>query len=107
MIGSTSSRPRSIVFRTVLTVAAAAAFIGAVALIAGPRSAPPDDGPGALTRGGPGVAADDNPEAAEQAEIAEERNEAYERAKEQGKAGQVRPDSKAAANAPAPGWVGE
>jgi hypothetical protein len=92
--------------RTVLTVAAAVAFIGAVALIAGSRSAPSADLPGAEARGGPGTAADDNPEAAEQGELAEERNGAFEQAQEQGTAGQARPKGSAAA-APVAGWAGE
>ena len=105
MTGSTPSRSRSVATTTVLTIAAAVAFIGAVALVAGPRSAPPVDGPGEQARGGPGTA-EDNPEAEEQAEIAEERHEAYEEAEREGKVGQSRP-SGAAAAAPAAGWVGE
>ncbi|HEX5823194.1 MAG TPA: sialidase family protein [Candidatus Limnocylindrales bacterium] len=106
MTGSSSTRPRSVVTQTILTVAAAVAFIGAVALVAGPRSAPGVDGPGANTRGGPGAATDVNPEAAEQAEIAEERAEAFEEAEQQGKVGQARPTGPAAAAA-AVGWAGE
>jgi hypothetical protein len=106
MTGSSTSRRRSVATQTILTIAAVVAFIGAVALVAGPRPAPGADGPGELGRGGPGAATDVNPEAEEQAEIAEERAEAFEQAEEHGKVGQSRPTGAAAA-APAPGWAGE
>jgi hypothetical protein len=60
------------------------------------------DAPAEEARGGPD-AADANPEAEELAEIAHERNEAFERAKQAGKTGQSRP----AAAVAAPGWTGE
>jgi len=88
---------------TLLTLAAAIAFIGAVAMIASTQPSVAD-GPGALARGG-GTAAD-NPEREEQAEQAAERAEAYEQAKEKGLVGQARPTGAAAA-APATGWLGE
>jgi hypothetical protein len=106
MTRSTASRPWSTLTRTALTVAAAVAFIGAVALIAGPRGSSVADQPGAQARGGPGAATDVNPEAAEQAEIAEERAEAFEAAERKGKVGQARPTGAAAAAA-AVGWAGE
>jgi len=103
MSGSTPARPWSGITRTLLTIGAAVAFIGAVALIADTQPPGPDL-PGDATRGGP--QADVNPEAAEQAEQAEERQEAYEQAEEQGKVGQARPTGQAAA-APVAGWAGE
>ena len=105
MTGSTPARPLSAATRTVLTVAAGVAFIGAVALVGGPRSGPAADVPGAQARGGPGAAADVNPEAAEQGELTQERNEAFAQAKEQRTAGKALPQ--AAPAAPAAGWAGE
>src|SRR3954454_6231391 len=90
----------------VAAVAVSVAFIGAVALIAATQP-PLADSPSGLGRGGPGANADANPEAAEQAEIAAERGEAYEQAKEQGKVGQVRPAAGSATAAAAAGWAGE
>ena len=105
MLGSSPSRSSSALGQTLLTVAAGVAFIGAVALIGAtqPRLA---DGPGAFGRGGPRDAADVNPDAAEQGQIAQERAEAYQRAADQGTVGQARPIGKAA-SAPATGWDGE
>jgi hypothetical protein len=103
MTGSTSPRPLSVMTRTVLTVAAAVAFIGAVAFIAGPRSATAVDGPGELARGGPSVDDGGAEEAAEQLEKTEQRNEAFAEARREGTSGQVRP----AAAPAAAGWVGE
>jgi hypothetical protein len=102
MTGSTATRPLSGIVRTLGILAVSTAFIGAVALIAATQP-PPADGPGALTRGGPNAANDVNPEAAEQAEIAEERAEAFEEAEREGKVGQQRPIAAAAAV----GWAGE
>ena len=62
------------------------------------------DAPGDAARGGPGAATDDNPEAAEQGEETEKRNEAFTEAKAAGKTGQQR---LAAAAAPVAGWAGE
>ena len=91
---------------TALTVAAAVAFIGAVAVI-GSTQPGPADGPGALARA-KADATDVNPEAAEQGERAQERAEAYELALEAGRAGQMRPSAGGGvASAPAPGWAGE
>src|SRR3954451_16762404 len=103
MSGSTPVRPWSGVTRAVLTIAAAIAFIGAVALIADTQPPGPDL-PGDAARGGP--QADVNPEAEEQAEQAQERQEAYEQAQQAGKVGQARPTGQAAAAA-ATGWAGE
>ena len=102
MVAAHTTR-RSTLVKTLVTIGAAAAFIGAVALVGAtqPRSV---DLPSALGRGGPD--ADVNPEAAEQAEIAEERHEAYEEAEAQGKVGQVRLTAAGAA-APTAGWAGE
>ena len=61
------------------------------------------DEPGEEARGGPGAAAEDNPEAAEQAETAEKRNEAFVEAKAAGRSGQQR----VAPAAPTAGWAGE
>jgi hypothetical protein len=61
------------------------------------------DGPGEAARGGPGATTDDNPEAAEQGEETEKRNEAFTEAKAEGKTGQHR----LAAAAPVAGWAGE
>jgi hypothetical protein len=74
-----------------------------VVLVNGPLR--PQDSPGIEARGGP-QAEEDNPneEAEEQQEGTEQRLEAWEEAKAEGKTGQVRP--KAAPAAPA-GWVGE
>jgi len=105
MLGSSPSRPQSSFARTALTVAAGAVFVGAVALV-GATQPPVTDSPGAFARGGPHDAADVNPEAAEQAEQAQERIEAWEAAQDQGIAGQSRPIGAAAA-APAAGWAGE
>src|SRR3954447_5041936 len=104
MPGSTSSTPISAVRSTLFTVAAAIAFIGAVAIIGATQPSASDD-PGALSRA-KADAADVNPEAAEQAEQAEERHEAYEAAEDAGLVGQARPTGAAAA-APATGWAGE
>jgi hypothetical protein len=97
--------------RTTLTVAAACVFIGAVTLVANtqplPRTATELGG-----RGGPKTAptataeADVNPELHEQTEVAQERVEAYQEARNAGTAGQIRPRG-AAATAPAAGWAGE
>ena len=105
MLGSSPSRPLALVGRTVLTVAAGIAFVGAVALIGAtqPRAG---DGPGAFSRGGPHDAGDVNPEAAEQAEQAQEKIEAWASAKQLGIAGQSRPTGATAAPA-ATGWAGE
>jgi hypothetical protein len=105
MPGSSPSLPLSSLGRTVLTVAAGVAFVAAVALIGATQPAV-GDGPGAFSRGGPHDSADVNPEAAEQGEQAEEKNEAFEQAKEKGIAGQSRPTGAAAAAAAA-GWAGE
>ena len=104
MTGSSPSRPWSGALRTLSIVAVSIAFIAAVAYIAETQPAPAD-GPGALARGGPN-ATDVNPEAEEQAEIAEERHEAFEEAEREGKVGQQRPTAGAAAAA-ATGWAGE
>ena len=82
------------VVQTVLTVAAAVAFIGAVALIAGHPARARRDGPGASAAAARAPTTDVNPEAAEQAEIAEERAEAFEEAEAQGKVGQARPTAR-------------
>lgn len=105
MVGSSPSRSFNSLGRTVLTVAAGVAFVAAVALIGATQPAV-GDSPGAFARGGPHDAADVNPEAAEQGEQAEEKNEAFEVAKEKGIAGQSRPTGAAAAAAAA-GWAGE
>ena len=105
MLGSSPSHPLSSLGRTVLTVAAGVAFVAAVALV-GTTQPSPGDAPGAFTRGGPGAAADVNPEAAEQGEQADEKFEAWEEAQEKGTAGQSRPTGAAAAAA-AVGWAGE
>ncbi|HET7029940.1 MAG TPA: sialidase family protein, partial [Candidatus Limnocylindrales bacterium] len=89
---------------TILTLIAAIAFIGAVALI-GSTQPSASDGPGALARAR-ADAADVNPEAAEQGEQAEERAEAYEEAEREGRVAAGRPTGSAAA-APAAGWAGE
>ncbi len=104
MTGSNQTRFLSSVRQTLVAVAAGVAFIGAVALVGATQ--PASDGPGSLGRGGPNAAADVNPEAAEQADVAQERAEAYARAKEQGTAGQARPTG-GAGGAAAAGWVGE
>ncbi|HEY3164986.1 MAG TPA: sialidase family protein [Candidatus Limnocylindrales bacterium] len=88
-----------------MTIGAGVAFIGAVALIGATQPGP--DVRSDLTRGGPGAVAEDNPEAEEQAEIAAERAEAYQEAKEHGNAGQVRPAAGAGAAAAPAGWAGE
>jgi len=106
MLGSSQSRSLSALGQTVLTVVAGVAFIGAVALI-GATQPTAADGPGAFARGGPRDAADVNPEAEEQAEIAEERHEAYEEAEREGTVGQVRPTAGAGVAAAAAGWAGE
>ena len=106
MLDSRPSRATSALGQTVLTVLAAIAFIGAVALI-GSTQPPAGDAPGALTRGGPRDAADVNPEAEEQQEQAEERREAYEEAEREGRTGQVRPAAGPGVAAPAAGWAGE
>src|SRR4051812_36355243 len=106
MTGSSPAHPWSRMAITLLTIAAAIAFIGAVAMIASTQPSPAD-GPGALARGGGGGGtADENPEKEEQAEQAAERAEAYEQAQEKGLVGQARPTGAAAA-APATGWLGE
>jgi hypothetical protein len=89
---------------TVLTLAAAIAFIAAVAVIGSTQPAP-GDGPGAFARA-KADAADVNPEAAEQAEGAEERREAYEEAERAGLVKAARPTGPTAAAA-ATGWAGE
>src|SRR5256885_704451 len=103
MTGSTAPRLSSVQRRTIFTIAAAAAFIGAVAFVAVPRRAPSIDGPNGLGRGGPGSTAGANPEAAEQQETTDRRNEAFAAARSQGKTGQVRPKAAVAAS----GWFGE
>jgi hypothetical protein len=105
MFGSSASRSLSAMGRTILTIAAAIAFIGAVALI-GATQQSPNDSPGALARAGHGNATDVNPEAGEQGDQAAEKIEAYQQAVEQGTAGQARP-SGAAGGTPAVGWAGE
>ncbi len=105
MLGSSPSRPLSAARQTLLTIAVAAAFIAAVAVI-GATQPSPADGPGALARAGHGAAADVNPEAAEQGEQAQEKLEAWQEAQEQGRVGQARPTGSAAAP-PAAGWAGE
>ena len=89
---------------TVLTLLAAIAFIGAVALI-GSTQPSAADAPGALSRA-KADAADVNPEAAEQAEGAQERAEAYEEAQREGSVKAARPTG-AAATLAATGWAGE
>jgi hypothetical protein len=103
MTGSIPSRRTSVVTRTVLTLAASAAFIGAAAFVAGPRSAPIIDGPGDAGRAAPGGNDGGADEAAEQQETTDQRNQAFAAARSKGKSGQVRP---AGANA-ARGWTGE
>ena len=104
MLGSSPSRPLSGLGRTLLTAAAGAAFIGAVAVI-GASQPRPADGPGALARAGHG-ATDVNPEAAEQADQAAEKAAAFQAAQANGTVGQARPVGAAAA-APVAGWAGE
>ena len=88
MPGSSPSRPLSSLGRTFLTVAAGAAFIRSVALIAATQPTVADR-PGAFARGG--GATDVNPEAAEQGEQAQEKIEAWQQARAQGRVGQARP----------------
>ncbi len=84
---------------TLAIVLAAATSMGAVGIVnsslrdAGRDTSPP----------GAGAAADENPEAEEQAEQARERQEAFEAAAREGRTGQIRPNGAA----PAAGWVGE
>ena len=99
-----ASAARSNLRTTVLTIAAGAAFIAAVAVIGATQPAAAD-GPAALSRAKPVV--DVNPEAAEQAEQAEERREAYEAAEAAGLTGQIRPTAGPAAAPAATGWAGE
>ena len=106
MTGSSPARPLPAFVRTLLTVAAGVAFVGAVALIGATQPRP--DTPSDLGRGGPQAGSqEDNPEAGEQAEIAAERAEAYQEAKEHGKVGQARPTAGAGVAAAAAGWSGE
>jgi len=87
--------------RALLVVLAAAGFMGAVLLVDG--SLPRKSVPGLdLGRGGPN-AADPNPEAAEQAELVQERQAAYEAALLTGTAGRALP----ILGTPAAGWAGE
>ena len=91
---------RASLLRTLLALIAALAFIGAVLLVDGsiPRGAPPLD----LARGGPN-ATDTNPEAAEQADLTQERHDAYAAALAAGTFGKAEPIQ----YAPAVGWFGE
>src|SRR5690349_7303039 len=106
------SRPMSSVARTALTVAVSVAFIASVALVAGTQTRASAGGDAIAGRGGPhpstatSAAADVNPELQEQAEVAQQRVEAYRAARAAGTAGQARPLG-AAATAPASGWAGE
>src|SRR5260221_10204165 len=99
MPGSSPARPLSSLGRTLLTVAAGAAFIGAVGLVAATQPAV-GDRPGAFARGG-GGATDVNPEAAEQGEQAPEKTEAWQEAPQHGLVGQARPTGAPAAAPPA------
>jgi hypothetical protein len=107
-----AARAASPLARTLLTTAAAVAFIGAVTLVANtqPRSGAPAGELGG--RGGPKAGptataeADVNPELQEQGEVVQERIEAYEAAVAAGTSGQIRPRGATAA-APAAGWAGE
>ena len=58
MPASSPARPVPAIVRTLLTVAAGIAFIGAVAFIGATQ--PRSDAPSELGRGGPGTAAEDN-----------------------------------------------
>jgi hypothetical protein len=66
--------------------------------------APSSAGPAAEARGGPRADDGGAAEAAEQQESTQERNEAFEEARKQGKTGQVRPNAAPAAPA---GWAGQ
>jgi len=92
---------RAALSRTLVALAAAVAFIGAVTLVDGSlaRSGRPDID---LGRGGPHVA-DQNPDAQEQATQVKERQAAYAAALANGTAGKVLPIT----GTPAGGWVGE
>ena len=105
MFGSSPSRPLPRFVQTLLSGAVAAAFIGAVALV-GATQPSATDAPGAFARGGPRDAADVNPEALEQGEQAQEKIAAWNKAVQNGTAGQARPTGAAAAVA-ATGWAGE
>ncbi len=90
---------RTAFLRVALTLIASLAFIGSVLVVSGSlRNA---DKPSDFARGGSKV--DVNPEAAEQAELAAERRDAYAAALAAGKAGQTGPTN----NAPVAGWAGE
>src|SRR4051794_31034134 len=106
MSASTPARPLPALLRTLLTLGAGVAFIGAVALIGSTQPRP--DAPSQFGRGGQGAnagAVEDNPEAGEQAEVGAERAAAYNEAKEQGKAGQARPSANAGSAAATLGWA--
>ena len=92
---------RAALSRTLATTVAVIAFIGAVLLVDG---SVPRDGTsaGALARGGP-QAADQNPEAQEQADQVQERQDAWAAALANGTAGKVTPIT----GKPAAGWTGE
>lgn len=105
MTGPAQTRPLSTLARTVLTVSAAAAFIGSVVLIGATRPVVRDEA-GGLGRGGPG-GEDVNREAKEQAERVAKRVAAYREALAKGRAGQPGPTRRVGINAPAPGWAGQ
>jgi hypothetical protein len=98
-MGQALGRPSRAAFLSLVAVLALA-FVGAIAVA---QLAPRTGGVPVEIRGGGHDAANDNPEAEEQAEVAAERHEAFEQALSDGKAGKVF----AVQAAPAAGWAGE